>query len=129
MMLVFHSSIWLQEDCCLTYSHRSTVINYLEESTKKDEVAIAYVYCDYKDKRTLSETNIWASVVRQLVEACSQLPPDIISFRDKYLEKRALPSDEERISLITALSKRFRKTFILIDALVMISPLLLLNRH
>ncbi|KAH7480071.1 hypothetical protein FOMA001_g7651 [Fusarium oxysporum f. sp. matthiolae] len=95
----------------------STVINYLEESTKKDEVAIAYVYCDYKDKRTLSETNIWASVVRQLVEACSQLPPDIISFRDKYLEKRALPSDEERISLITALSKRFRKTFILIDAL------------
>ncbi|KAF5716200.1 ankyrin repeat-containing protein [Fusarium globosum] len=95
----------------------STVINYLEESTKKDEVAIAYVYCDYKDKRTLSETSIWASVIRQMVEACSQLPPDIISFRDKYLEKRALPSDEERMSLIRSLSKRFRKTFILIDAL------------
>ncbi|EWG49990.1 hypothetical protein FVEG_09329 [Fusarium verticillioides 7600] len=95
----------------------STVINYLEETTKKDEVAIAYVYCDYKDKQTLSETNIWASVTRQLAEACSQLPPDIISFRDKYLEKRSLPSDEERISLITSLSKRFQKTFILIDAL------------
>ncbi|KAF9768691.1 hypothetical protein IL306_013959 [Fusarium sp. DS 682] len=84
---------------------------------QKSQIAIAYVYCDYKDQRTLSETNIWASVVRQLVEACSQLPPEVLAFRDKYLEKRSLPSDEERISLVNSLSKRFLKTFIFIDAL------------
>ncbi|KAJ4218988.1 hypothetical protein NW759_008144 [Fusarium solani] len=95
----------------------STAVTYIEENTGDSDVAIAYVYCDYKDPATLSETNIWSSIVRQLVESCQQMPAEISSFREKYLEKRSLPTDEERISLVRALSRLFRKTYILVDAL------------
>jgi hypothetical protein len=99
-------------------NYRSTAVTYIEENTGDSDVAIAYVYCDYKDPATLSETNIWSSIVRQLVESCQQMPAEISSFREKYLEKRSLPTDEERISLVRALSRLFRKTYILVDALV-----------
>ncbi|KAI8725461.1 hypothetical protein NCS52_00117200 [Fusarium sp. LHS14.1] len=95
----------------------STAVTYIEENTGVSDVAIAYVYCDYKDPSTLSETNIWSSIVRQLVESCQQMPAEISSFREKYLKKRSLPTNKERISLMRVLSRLFRKTYILVDAL------------
>ncbi|KAM5357250.1 hypothetical protein ACJZ2D_016458 [Fusarium nematophilum] len=95
----------------------STAVSYIEENTEGSNVAIAYAYCDYQDRNTLSETSIWSSIIRQLVESCQQIPTEVTAFRDKYLEKRSLPTDEERILLVKALSRLFQKTYILIDAL------------
>ncbi|KAH7113682.1 hypothetical protein B0J13DRAFT_242564 [Dactylonectria estremocensis] len=96
----------------------STAVSYIEENTEGSNVAIAYAYCDYQDRNTLSETSIWSSIIRQLVESCQQIPTEVTAFRDKYLEKRSLPTDEERILLVKAISRLFQKTYILIDALV-----------
>ncbi|RSL87145.1 hypothetical protein CDV31_016307 [Fusarium ambrosium] len=95
----------------------STAVSYIEENTEGSNVAIAYAYCDYQDRNTLSETSIWSSIIRQLVESCQQIPTEVTAFRDKYLEKRSLPTNEERILLVKALSRLFQKTYILIDAL------------
>ncbi|KAH7111654.1 ankyrin repeat-containing domain protein [Dactylonectria estremocensis] len=95
----------------------STAVSYIEENTEGSNVAIAYAYCDYQDRNTLSETSIWSSIIRQLVESCLQIPTEVTASRDKYLEKRSLPTDEERILLVKALSRLFQKTYILIDAL------------
>ncbi|KAI8724317.1 hypothetical protein NCS52_00000500 [Fusarium sp. LHS14.1] len=95
----------------------STAVSYIENNTEGSNVAIAYAYCDYQDRNTLSETSIWSSIIRQLVESCQQIPTEVTAFRDKYLEKRSLPTNEERILLVKALSRLFQKTYILIDAL------------
>ncbi|MCJ1307667.1 hypothetical protein MMC25_001315 [Agyrium rufum] len=94
----------------------SVVVNYLEENSP-GKVAIAYVYCDYKDPKTQNASEILSSVIRQLSEQQDTLPPEVKTFRDKYLTKRRYPSDEDRLSLASTLSQLFTKTYILIDAL------------
>ena len=97
---------------------RATIVNHIEESSEGANVAVAFVYCDYKDPETLSLASIWSSIVRQLVESCQHIPPEVRAFRLKHIEKRSFPSVEEWLALVKKLSRLFDKTYILIDALV-----------
>lgn len=86
-------------------------IKYIEENTRRSRVAIAYVYCDYKDPRTQSEIELLSSITRQLVEQIRPISPEVSVFRDKYAEKRRRPTGDERIALLKSVSERFEKTF------------------
>ena len=102
------------------YTNRSLAISHTEEITQGSKTALAYVYCDYKDPRTQSEIEILSSITRQLAEQIDSLPLEVKTFRDKYIEKRSHPSDVERISLVKAISSCFEKTYVFIDALVIL---------
>jgi hypothetical protein len=93
-------------------------INYVEENTQRSKVAVAYVYCDYKDPKTQSETELLSSIIRQLAEQSKPIPPEVNAFRDKFTEKRRHPTDDERISLVRTISELFEKTYVFVDALV-----------
>ncbi|KAK3994869.1 ankyrin repeat-containing domain protein [Cladorrhinum sp. PSN332] len=95
----------------------STMVNYIDERTERSQVAIAFIYCDYRDPTTKSEVEILSSITRQLAEQCKPLPLEVRTFRDRYAGKMTRPSVEERLALIRFLAQRFRRTYILIDAL------------
>ncbi|KAK2052809.1 hypothetical protein LY76DRAFT_310882 [Colletotrichum caudatum] len=62
------------------------------------------------------------SIVRQIAEQRKPMPQVVKIFRDKHAEKRRYPTTDERISLIESLCGLFKKTFIFVDALVLVSP-------
>ncbi|KAI0105554.1 hypothetical protein GGR51DRAFT_192971 [Nemania sp. FL0031] len=93
----------------------SRAVTYIEENTDRSRVAVSYVYCDYKEPRT--EIDMLSIIMRQLAEQCHPLPKEVVLFREKYLEKRTYPSNDDRISVIKAMARIFDKTFIFIDAL------------
>ncbi|MCJ1394650.1 hypothetical protein MMC18_007530 [Xylographa bjoerkii] len=95
----------------------SVAVNYIEENTQRSKVAIAYVYCDYKDPKTQSEIQLLSSIIRQLAEQSKPLPPEVNAFRDKYAEKRRHPTADERISLMRTISEHFERTYVFVDAL------------
>lgn len=110
--------------CISGFSHAgdnnsSTVVSYIDERTERSEVAMAFVYCDYGDPRTRSEVEILSSITRQLAEQCRPLPPELKAFRDKYTAKVTRPTADERASLIRSLAQHFKRTYVLVDALVM----------
>ena len=81
----------------------------------RSKVAIAFMYCDYSDAIARSEVGILSSIIRQLVEQCAHVPPEIRAFRDRYASRVTRPTVEERIRM---LAQFFSRTYILIDALV-----------
>lgn len=93
-------------------------INYVDENTQGSKVAIAYVYCDYKDPKTQSEIELVSSITRQLVEQTKPMPQEVSAFRDKYAEKRRHPTGDERIALLRKLCQPFKRTYVFLDALV-----------
>ncbi|KAI4146689.1 MAG: hypothetical protein L6R39_003369 [Caloplaca ligustica] len=96
----------------------SIVVNHVAQLTQGERVAIAYIYCDYKDAKTQSEVELLCSVVRQLAEQTSPLPPELKAFRDQSTQARRNPTDNERISLLRSICLLFQNTYLFIDALV-----------
>lgn len=99
-------------------SYRSIVVNYIGEEICGSKAALAYVYCDYKDTNTQSAEGLLSSVIRQLAEQSSPLPPEVKAFRDNDLEKRRNPTDDERTSLLKSMCSYFQTVYICVDALV-----------
>lgn len=96
----------------------SIAIRHIEQHTERTNVAIAYVYCDYKDSKVQSKVELISSIARQLAEQVHPIPQDVKIYRDRWTEKRSYPTHEERISLIENLVLHFNKAFVFVDALV-----------
>ena len=104
-------------------SARSIAVNHVWEATQGMKAAVAYIYCDYKDAKTQSALELLSSITRQLAEQTSPLPPELKAFRDKDIQNRRNPTDDERISLLTSICLLFQTTYVFIDALVIFSYL------
>jgi hypothetical protein len=59
-----------------------------------------------------------SSIIRQLAEQCTPIPPEVKAFREKYMDTRIHPTAEDRIPLIESISSFFERTYIFVDALV-----------
>ncbi|KAH7117652.1 hypothetical protein B0J11DRAFT_583050 [Dendryphion nanum] len=95
----------------------STAVTFVEENTKCMDVAIVYIYCNYKDPKTQSETELFSSIARQLAEQCLKIPPEAKKYRNDWEDRRSHPSNEDLVSLVKTTLTRFSKTFIFVDAL------------
>ncbi len=90
-------------------------MNYLQKRYLGEDVAIAFVYCDYKEGRTSSE--LVASLARQLAARKAPLPQRLVDLYerlgrgDNHLDRQQLES------LFLSLCSDFNRTFVLIDAL------------
>ncbi|KAM4067399.1 ankyrin repeats (3 copies) domain-containing protein [Hirsutella rhossiliensis] len=95
----------------------SAAICYVEANTQGSNASIAHVYCNYKDRRTHDVSTIWSSIIRQFAEQCDPFPAEVHAFRNEFIRKRSDPVEDDLLSLVRDLSKRFNKAFVFIDAL------------
>ncbi|KAI2487146.1 NACHT domain containing protein [Pyrenophora tritici-repentis] len=95
----------------------SVAVNHIEDHTARRNVALAYVYCDYTDSKLQSEVELICSLTRQLVEQIHPISEEVKTYRDRWIEKRSYPTQEERVSLIEEVASHFTRTYIFVDAL------------
>ncbi|CAE7007412.1 hypothetical protein PTNB73_00048 [Pyrenophora teres f. teres] len=95
----------------------SIAVNHIAEHTARRDVAIAYVYCDYTDSKLQSEIELICSLTRQLVEQIHPISEEVKTYRDRWIEKRSYPTEEERVSLIKDIASKFTRTYVFVDAL------------
>lgn len=106
----------------LTLTLSSFLVDFLHETTKRSDTAIAYIYCNYKEKSTHSTYQLLSSIARQITEQVGELPPVVKQFRDQNATKKRNPTGEEWIALIQSLRGLFSRTIIVVDALVCLIP-------
>jgi hypothetical protein len=93
-------------------------VQYLLTNPQCHGDGIAYVYCDYRDRAKQTAEKIISSLICQLVEKCaSDIPQEVIVQYESYTRERKSLSLEDCMSLLLAVSSKFRRTFIIIDAL------------
>jgi len=96
---------------------RSIVVDYLERYFEREDIAIAYIYCNYKEQGNQTSDNLIASLLQQLVRSEPTIPDNIASLYYDQTKKQRRPTLSEWSKLLQSEVHRFSKVFIIIDAL------------
>jgi hypothetical protein len=98
---------------------RSIVVEYLERSSEQEDIAVAYIYCSYKEQGIQTNVNLIASLVQQLAQTKPTISDEIKSFYHDYTnsKKKKKPTVREWTDLLQLEARLFSRVFIIIDAL------------
>jgi hypothetical protein len=97
----------------------STVIDYLERRFYKDDVAIAFLYCNYKEQETQTLQALIGSLIQQLVQRHRDIPTDLKDLYERHARNkpRTPPTLRDCLDLLKSQLARCPKIFLVIDAL------------
>lgn len=96
---------------------RSLVISHLEQKFAQKNVAVAYIFCNYKDQANQTVVNLVASLLQQLMRSHAVLPQEFAHFINRHIWKRTRPTRAEWSNLLQLQIRRFDRVFIVVDAL------------
>jgi hypothetical protein len=92
------------------------MIDYFVKNLEEN-IGVAYVYCDYKNREKQTARNLISSLTLQLVRKCPEIPREVSDLYESCTEDCRSPSLDEHVALFLEVSRGFRKTFVIIDAL------------
>ncbi|KAK0517520.1 hypothetical protein JMJ35_000675 [Cladonia borealis] len=96
----------------------SIAVNCVAETTRGQDIAIIYVYCDYKDSSTHSVNALLSSLLRQLIEQSPRA--ESIAELSMMLNENAKyrdPTEAELFTWVCTVSKDFKDVYVFVDAL------------
>jgi hypothetical protein len=91
-------------------------VDYLERSFEREDVAITYAYCSYKEQEDQTVVNLIASLLQQLVRRKRVISDEIVSLYHHHLDKRTRPTLAEWSKLLQSEVRHLSKVFVIIDA-------------
>lgn len=96
----------------------SFVIDYLfRKFETSNDVAIVFLYCDYKDSDKQTTRNMMASILRQILLQLPQISSDLKAMYDKHKHRGSEPSLSEILMHLRLESTVFKTVFVVVDAL------------
>ncbi|KAI9770937.1 MAG: hypothetical protein M1840_002641 [Geoglossum simile] len=94
----------------------SIIIDHLEKSFKGKDIAVAYIYCSYKEQEDQTDANLIASLLQQIVQRGPSISDKLSSVYNRHIQKQTRPVLSEWLELLKSESRHFSKLFIVIDA-------------
>ena len=91
-------------------------MDYLEQTVKRADVGIAYIYCDYNNVEQTT-INLLASLLQQLALQNPTITEDLATLYDSHKAKRTRLSLEEYSTYLRASISSFSNVLIIIDGL------------
>jgi hypothetical protein len=97
-------------------------VHHLQQVFDQDNVAVLYVYCDYKDSVNQTDRNLFASLAKQSILQQRDLPTEAKTLFSRCKNVEISPSSEQCLDLLKFSVKHFRRTFVVLDALDELLP-------
>ncbi|KAG4441578.1 hypothetical protein IFR05_002963 [Cadophora sp. M221] len=95
----------------------STIIDRLLTGLMPSNVAVAFVYCNYKERRAQNFPALIASLVQQLVQCSDSVPEDVRLLFEQCRSKNTSPTVGQVTGMFRSLLASFKRTFIVVDGL------------
>ena len=90
----------------------------MESYSKQNNVGLAFIYCNHKERQTQTASNLIASLLEQLVRQQPNPPDTVTALYNDYFKKRTRPSFTEYLNLFqSVINNLFDDVFVVIDAL------------
>ncbi len=94
------------------------MIDHLNTTSAGDGLTIVlYMYCFYKDRSQQSLANITAGLLKQLIQALKLVPDQIKDLYEASMRNHSRPKQGDLSNVLRTELRRFRKVFIVVDAL------------
>ena len=95
----------------------SMAIDHLQHMFHQKNIPVAYIYCDYKRQKEQSPVNLFASILKQLLQNIDLLPESVMRSYRHHARVKTRPELKEIYDMLTSLLADFSQTFIIVDAL------------
>ncbi|OAA65130.1 Ankyrin repeat-containing domain protein [Akanthomyces lecanii RCEF 1005] len=96
----------------------SIVVNNLcTRFQTETNIGIAYIYCDFRRKEEQNADHLLASLLKQLSQGKSSLPPSVKDLYDRHKNRQTLPSWDETSTTLQSVGSSCSKVFLIVDAL------------
>jgi hypothetical protein len=97
----------------------SVVIDYLDRTFKEDTgTQLAFMYCNYKEKRIQTATNLIASLSKQFVQTqVKDVIPEVLELYKRHSKRDTRPSLLEYCRVLRLQLETCPRSFIVLDAL------------
>ena len=93
------------------------MIDYLKQAISEQEIGVAFIYCNYKEKAIQTTVNLVASLLKQLAQTQSGIPSKLRSLYEQHIGRNTRPTLVECSELLHAELTAYSKAFIIVDAL------------
>ena len=80
-------------------------------------MAVAFIYCNYKERAQQTLTNLLSSLARQLIDRSNSIPETLRSSYSRHCKNGTRLSHIELLELLADIELGFSSLFIVIDAL------------
>jgi hypothetical protein len=94
----------------------ATVIHHLSIQDHPSNIAVAYLYCNYRSRNEQTLYNLLCALLRRLVQLRSIIPSSVLDIYNKFHKKSRLTLDQ-CTDLTTLACKEFSRVYVIIDAL------------
>jgi len=95
----------------------SVVIDHLWSHIRKDNVGVAYLFCDYKKQEEQTFINLIASILKQLAQQQITISDGIANCYHDHVMQKTYPTINQFCDLLKCGLTKFARTYIVIDAL------------
>src|ERR1700685_270908 len=96
---------------------RSIIINHLESFFKGRDIAITYMYCNYKQQTEQTVCNLITSLLGKLVRDYPVVYEDVKHIYELHKKNGTRLTLDEALRVLVSAARRFSKVFIVLDAL------------
>ncbi|KAK4079824.1 hypothetical protein Trihar35433_929 [Trichoderma harzianum] len=94
------------------------VVNHLFTHFRGDaDIGIAYIYCNFRQQTEQTAIRLLTNLLKQLAQGQSHLSKDIKDLFGRHQESRTQPSLGEVTAALQDITKKYSRSFIVIDAL------------
>ncbi|KAI9878016.1 MAG: hypothetical protein M1830_002174, partial [Pleopsidium flavum] len=105
---------------CTFLTFKQLVLGRLCLLFENENVAIACIYCNYKERTEQTASNLIASLLKQLVQDQSvtlELSNNVRSLYRQHINRNTRPTLGEFVNALQSEVRRYSKVFIIVDAL------------
>ena len=96
---------------------RSIVINHLQAIFKHDKVAIACIYCNYKEQAEQTVSSLVASLLKQIIHDRCAISDNVKWIYKYHSDRNTFPTLDELTRALESEIEMYSKVFIIVDAL------------
>jgi len=96
----------------------SIIVGHLYNLFQNDgSVGIAYLYCNFRRQQEQKPADLFASLLKQLVQEQPSVPESIKRLYICHKDRRTRPLSDEILKVLLSVIRDYSRTFIIIDAL------------
>lgn len=98
-------------------SSRSIVVDYLQEHFKSENVAVVFVYFDYKAQQSQTAIDVRTNLLKQLLSHFEDIPAQLEAIYEGSARGNSRPDQLIVTQLLRSCSRRYTSVFAVFDAL------------
>ena len=92
-------------------------IDYLCRTTGRDDIGVAYLFCNYKAQADQSASSLLAALLKQLVQSRPDIAAPVTHMYDHHLKRRSRPSLNDLFGALQSVCSNYAVVYIVVDAL------------